>query len=286
MDSTEIEFKFKISKEELENYLIKILEYIKWSDKKTGLACPVKINPCFSIYSDTYYRAAIYGSEHDIASKFNFFRKRVDKSNNVKFNPELFESDRIDFRRTFINTVEDFLNCGQDSILVHDMLYSNCGNSHNTETKTYFSIKKKNIVDGIESNYENEAEANENVIAVINDLLEYTMTKKYFHKEKRKAIIIDNNNSIRPEYDGCRIEIVSVVGNEEEQIEEYYLECEWTLDRMINKKELSEEDAMDILKQFVIKELGSIPDEFDSRNWKQILKDRIFKDRKKGETNG
>ncbi len=50
---------------------------------------------------------------------------------------------------------------------------------------------------------------------------------------------------------------------------------------MVNKKELSEEDAMDILKCFVIKELGSIPDEFDSRNWKQILKDR-----KKGETNG
>ena len=252
-DISEIEFKFKIDRKTLFDLID------KFENRKNKKTYRLELFPLFEVYTDKYYRSYT----EDASEKADFLRERTI----CTYAPSTENQKGPVVGDSLAENVINFLHKGIESF-DFDM---NTRKNITNVIGQYYTIKKKNIVDGVKNNEEYEICSNENGHKFMDKLISYADFTKYFCKEKRKACIIEPNfdNDL---FKGCRLEIVSVCGDSNDSVEDFYIEAEYTTERAgINK--VTDPDRINfMLKEFVNTVFEKVIDyEIIPDNWKDII---------------
>lgn len=270
---TEIEFKFKIS---IENILKAICRVNR--DEQFIIV------PKFEVYNDQYFQKdKIPGflRKRTVMTFKNRDNSKTNKNNNYP-RPELSPEQ---------NYLE-FLKCGMS-------MFSRDNKSFIFDIKTietYYTLKRKKIIEGVENNEEIEIRANSNGNRFMFKMIEDNNYQQYFTKAKRKAFVIEPIGEGILMFPGCHVEIVAVSENNSDIITDFYAEVEFADSRVVMKdehyKKLTHESIMNSLNMLPYLIFG-IPYEeivIDPRSWDEIIKQqktyKIFDDIDLGEING
>lgn len=253
-DNSEIEFKFKI----YENDIYDLLANVKKNSN-------FEIVPCFDIYSDFYYKNKNFNINNV------FVRKRLVTS---------FESDSNDspYPLKDANPTVNYCKFLRDGIKT--FIEPKTGELRQYLKDVEYTMKRKRIVDGIETNEEYEVkccEDDKEMIEFINQLLIDNDYKLYFQKQKRKAFYVTPNHYLLNEglkiLHGCRVEIVSVAKDYDDYVNDFYAEVEFTSARLKGQKEIDIDEVNETLQTLPLILLG-VPFhkiELISDSWDKIL---------------
>ena len=250
---TEIEFKFKISEENIRDAILNA----SVNDK-------VIIIPTFEVYNDEYFEN---NKKHGFLRRRSVFTfENQDQTKTTK--DKLYPRPEFTLEQNYFG----FLKYGM-------LMFDKDPRSHIFKTKikeTYYTLKTKKIVNNIENNDEIEIKSNENgnkfMTKIIDDNYNLFTTKT-----KRKSFIIEMIGDGIAMFPGCRIEIVSVSKNNGDVVSDYYAEVEFSADRVINKdkkyQNISIDHIMKCLKMLAYMIFGTSMDNIpiESRSWTEII---------------
>lgn len=250
---TEIEFKFKISEENI----CDAIHNVNKNDKFV-------IIPTFEVYNDEYFEN---NKKHGFLRRRNVFTfENQDLSKTIK--------DKL-YPRPEFTPIQNYL-----SFLKYGMLMFNLDpRSHIFKTKlkeTYYTLKTKKFVNNIENNDEIEIKSNEKGNKFMNKIIDDNYNL-FTTKTKRKAFIIESVGEGITMFPGSRIEIVSVSGHNSDVVTDYYAEVEFSADRVIIKDEkfqnMSEDYIMEYLKMLPYVIFGNCIENIpiETRSWTEII---------------
>lgn len=250
---TEIEFKFKVSEENIRDAI-----------RNANMNDKVIIIPTFEVYNDEYF-------END--KKRGFLRRRsvfiFENQDQTKTSKDkLYPRPELTPEQNYFG----FLKYGM-------LMFDKDPRSHIFKTKikeTYYTLKTKKFVNNIENNDEIEIKSNENGNKFMSKIIDDNY-KCFATKTKRKAFIIEMIGDGITTFPGCRIEIVSVSKNNGDVVSDYYAEVEFSADRVINKdkkyQNMSADHIMKNLKILAYMIFGTNLDDIpiDPRSWTEII---------------
>ncbi len=251
---TEIEFKFKISTDNIEQaiYNVNRSEYFD-------------IVPTFEVYNDEYFQKD---------SKSGFLRKRT------VFTFENYDENSLDKSKRYPRidmTPEqnyfDFLKYGMRMFNQNPKTFI----FYTKIKETYYTLKKKKIVKGVENNEEIEIRSNDNGNKFMSKIIEDNY-KPFFNKTKRKAFVVEPICDGINLFPGCRVEIVCVSENNTDVVNDFYAEVEFADSRVLFKNEQYQKMSHDTIMKSLTKLpllIFGIPYEdieFESRSWDEIIR--------------
>ena len=253
---TEIEFKFKISKDDIR----KAIYYANKNEKLTVI-------PKFEIFNDDYFKNKISDSFLRQRSVITFKKDVNYKGTRKNFYPK----PELDPYDNYLN----FLEYGLGSFTLDP-------NTHGFNWKyieTFYTLKRKSVVNGVETNDETEIKANDNGIEFMNKMISYNGYDRFYQKTKREAFHIVPVGYGEKCFPGCRIEIVSVAETNLTITHDYYAEVEFSDSRVLFKdkqyKNMSIEKVLNLFANLVfeipMEKLDSIKIPY---SWEEIINEQ------------
>ena len=251
---TEIEFKFKISEDKIQ----RAIDNVNRNEKFI-------IVPTFEVYNDEYFQKDKKSGFLRKRTVFTFDNKDEKSSDKSKRYP------RVDM--TPEQNYIQFLKCGM-------CMFNQNPKTFIFDTKikeTYYTLKKKNIVKGVENNEETEIRSNENGNKFMSKIIEDNY-KPFFNKTKRKAFIVEPICDGINLFPGCRVEIVSVSESNTDIVNDFYAEVEFADSRVLFRDEryenLTHDAIMNSLNMlpYLIFGIPYEDIEFESRSWDEIIR--------------